>query len=154
MNYADLMTQKKTDAAYLFLILWKAWRSVEKLDRQSINRLDIGCFSDFAVLESLLHKGPLSISELGNKAGLTSGSITTAVQRLEKRKWIERESSPFDGRSSLLHLTDIGREVISEAFIEHTRRLELIFNTLDREERSELARLLKKVGRTAEAAAL
>lgn len=36
------------------------------------------------VLEALLHKGPLPVNALGEKVLLTSGSITTAVDRLER----------------------------------------------------------------------
>ena len=45
------------------------------------------CGSDFAVLEALLHKGPLPINEIGKKVLLTSGSITVAVDRLESKSW-------------------------------------------------------------------
>jgi len=147
------MTTPK-DAPYLFLILWKAWRSIEQVDRRSIQSLGIGCFSDFVVLEALLHKGALPVSELGKKAGLTSGSITTAVQRLDKQGWIRREDSPSDGRSTHIHLSPAGRKVITTAFAEHARQLEQVFAPLQKAEREEFVRLLKKVGRTAEAMSL
>ena len=41
--------------------------------------------SDFAILEALLHKGPQAVSELGRRIDLTSGSMTTAIDRLETR---------------------------------------------------------------------
>ena len=148
------MKHTTDNAPYLFLIMWKAWRSVEKVDRLSIQGLGLGCFSDFVVLEALLHKGPMPVSELGRKAGLTSGSITTAVQRLDKQGWIVRESSPDDGRSTRIHLSAEGRQTITSAFAEHARQLEQVFAPLQRDERAEFVRLLKKVGRTAEAMAL
>ena len=40
------------------------------------------CDSDFRVLEVLLHKGPLPVNVIGEKVELTTGSITTAVDRL------------------------------------------------------------------------
>ncbi|HSH08942.1 MAG TPA: MarR family transcriptional regulator [Oceanipulchritudo sp.] len=147
-------TQTVKDAPYLFLILWKAWRAIEQVDRRSIQGLGIGCFSDFVVMEALLHKGALPVSELGKKAGLTSGSITTAVQRLEKQGWIGRESSPSDGRSIHIHLSEAGRDIISKAFAEHARQLDQVFAPLVKGEREEFVRLLKKVGRTAEAISL
>jgi len=144
-------TPKTGNAAYLFLILWKAWRAVELVDRRSIQGLGIGCFSDFILMEALLHKGPQNVSELGARIGLTSGSVTTAVQRLEKRGWVEREASPTDGRSSVISLSDSGCEVITVAFASHTEQLARVFAPLDRTERETLVRLLKKVGLTAEA---
>jgi MarR family 2-MHQ and catechol resistance regulon transcriptional repressor len=40
-----------------------------------ISKLELGA-SDFAVLEAVLHKGPLPVNEIGKKVQLTSGSIT------------------------------------------------------------------------------
>ena len=148
------MNGQLTDAPHLFLVLWKAWRAVEEVDRRSISRLGLGCFSDFVVLEALLHKGAMPVKELGRKAGLTSGSITTAIQRLEKKGWIRREKNPEDSRYSLISLTPNGMELIREAFQAHAGRLEQAFSPLDRREREEFLRLLKKVGRTAEAMSL
>src|ERR1700683_5737887 len=72
-------------AVHLWLVLWKAARTLEAYARQNIERLGI-CQSDFAVLEALLHKGPLTVSVLGTKVLLTSGSIKTAVERLPPRR--------------------------------------------------------------------
>jgi len=69
---------------HVFLVLWKAARAVESYAEKSITDLEM-CGSDFAVLEALLHKGPLPVNEIGKKILLTSGSITVAVDRLEKR---------------------------------------------------------------------
>jgi DNA-binding MarR family transcriptional regulator len=54
--------------------------------------------SDFAVLEALLHKGPLPVNEIGKKVLLTSGSITVAVDRLETKGLVERRASGADRR--------------------------------------------------------
>jgi MarR family transcriptional regulator, 2-MHQ and catechol-resistance regulon repressor len=149
-----MSTSKTSEAAYLFLILWKAWRAVEGVDRQSIRGLGMGCFSDFALMEALLHKGPQVVSELGARIGLTSGSVTTAVQRLEKRGWVRREASATDGRSCVISLSAAGRKTITEAFAKHSGQLAKVFAALGKVERDEFVRLLKKVGRTAEAITL
>jgi hypothetical protein len=49
---------------HVWLVLWKAARAVEAFAENSISRLKI-CGSDFAVLEALLHKGPLPVNEIG-----------------------------------------------------------------------------------------
>ena len=46
--------------------------------------------SDFAIMEVLLHKGPLPIKTIGEKVLLTSGSMTAAVNRLEKKEFVRR----------------------------------------------------------------
>ena len=37
------------------------------------------CLTDFMILEALLHKGPLTITEIQGKILLASGSVTAAV---------------------------------------------------------------------------
>ena len=69
---------------HVFLVLWKAASAVQAHAERSISDLQM-CSSDFAVLEALLHKGPLPVNEIGRKVLLTSGSITVAVDRLESR---------------------------------------------------------------------
>src|SRR5947199_4956019 len=84
---------------HVFLVLWKAARAVESYAENSIIGLEM-CGSDFAVLEALLHKGPLPVNEIGKKILLTSGSITVAVDRLEKRGLVEpgHDGPDMEGR--------------------------------------------------------
>src|SRR6267142_93292 len=89
---------------HVFLVLWKAARAAQAYAEKSISQLEM-CASDFAVLEALLHKGPLPINEIGKKVMLTSGSITVAVDRLEARGVVERRAHSTDRRTKLVHLT-------------------------------------------------
>jgi DNA-binding MarR family transcriptional regulator len=66
------------------------------------------CLSDFMVLEVLLHKGPMPISEIGEKVLLANASMTAAVDRLEKRSFVVRQNSPTDRRSRIVALTAKG----------------------------------------------
>src|SRR5258708_2111769 len=81
---AKLESLSGGSGVHVFLVLWKAARAVQAYAEKSITDLEIGG-SDFGVLEALLHKGPLPVNEIGKKILLTSGSITVAVDRLEKR---------------------------------------------------------------------
>jgi MarR family 2-MHQ and catechol resistance regulon transcriptional repressor len=105
------------------------------------------CGSDFAVLEALLHKGPLPINEIGKKVLLTSGSITVAVDRLESKGFVERRASGTDRRARIVHLTKGGRELITRVYADHASDMErLAAASLNRAERETLIRLLKKIG--------
>lgn len=109
------------------------------------------CFSDFAVLEALLHKGSLPVNRIGAKVMLTSGSVTTAVDRLEQRGLVVRGNDVSDRRMRIVHLTRSGRKLIEAAFKEHAEKMEQVFTPLSAQERLQLIRLLKKVGKHAEA---
>ena len=130
----------------MWLVLWKAARSVEGYAQNSVSQLEI-CGSDFAVLEALYHKGPLPVNEIGKKVLLTSGSITTAIDRLEIRGLVERRSHGTDRRAKVVHLTKEGRNVIAKAYVGHAADMERLASTsLNREERKTLIRLLKQIG--------
>jgi MarR family transcriptional regulator, 2-MHQ and catechol-resistance regulon repressor len=103
--------------------------------------------SDFAVLEALLHKGPLAVNEIGKKVLLTSGSITTAVDRLQHRGLVDRRAHGTDRRAKIVHLTKEGKKLITRIYSDHAADMErLALATLTRSERETLIRLLKKIG--------
>src|ERR1700682_2401656 len=96
-------------------LLMKAHRSMVRHAAQSIVSLDM-CISDFGVLEMLLHKGPQSVSEIGRRVELTSGSITTAIDRLEQRGLVARAAHASDRRARMVDLTPGGKALISQGF--------------------------------------
>jgi len=137
---------KGGSGVHVFLVLWKAARAVETYAENSITELEM-CGSDFAVLEALLHKGPLPINEIGKKVLLTSGSITVAVDRLESKGLVQRRASGTDRRARIAHLTKAGRELITRVYADHASDMErLAAASLNRAERETLIRLLKKIG--------
>ncbi|MDX6306868.1 MAG: MarR family transcriptional regulator, and catechol-resistance regulon repressor [Blastocatellia bacterium] len=131
---------------HVFLVLWKAASAVQAYAEASISELEM-CGSDFAVLEALLHKGPLPVNEIGKKILLTSGSITVAVDRLEKKGLVERRAHGTDRRARIVHLTKAGRKLIARVYADHAADMErLAFASLTRAERKTLIGLLKKIG--------
>lgn len=142
------MSREKTDDSgiKLWLVLWKAANTVKESALVSISYLNM-CISDFAVLELLLHKGPSSVNEIGKKVFLTSGSITVALDRLEKRGLVKRENDPDDRRVKQIILTIKGRKLIRSAFDKHKLAMEEAVSSLSASERRTLIKLLKKLGK-------
>jgi MarR family transcriptional regulator, 2-MHQ and catechol-resistance regulon repressor len=136
-------------AVHLWLILMKSYHAVREVDVQSISASGL-CLSDFAVLEMLLHKGPLPVNAIGRNIMLTSGSITTAIDRLEKKRFVRRQASPKDRRVTFVQLTASGRKLIDKIFKVHAAHLEKAFEPLSAAERAALETLLKKVGKHSE----
>ena len=131
---------------HVFVVLWKAARAVEAYAENSISQLEL-CGSDFAVLEALLHKGPLPVNEIGKKVLLTSGSITVAVDRLEEKGLVERRAHGSDRRARIVHLTREGKKLITRAYADHAADLERLASaSLTKKERDTLIRLLKQIG--------
>lgn len=107
-------------------------------------------FSDFAVLEFLLHKGPTPVNAIGAKVKLTSGSITAAIDRLERRQLVERRDDPGDRRARIVHLTESGQKLIGCAFADHAAAMERAASGLSEDERARAVELLKKLGHAAQ----
>jgi MarR family 2-MHQ and catechol resistance regulon transcriptional repressor len=144
-----VQNEQDLSGIHLWLILWKASRAVEAHSARSIARFDMG-ISDFGVLEALLHKGPLTVKQLGEKVLLTSGSMTAAVDRLIKRGMVTRCDDEKDRRARIIELTDAGKEMISEAFTQHRLAMDRAISGFSQQERTELLPLLRRLGRIAE----
>lgn len=134
--------------AHLWLVLMKAHRTLARHAHLSIAAHEIG-LSDFTILEALRHKGPLLVSELGRIVQLTSGSITTAIDRLESQQLVERSADASDRRARIVTLTRDGRALITKIFGQHSANLDAASSGLTAAERQTLITLLKKLGKTA-----
>jgi MarR family 2-MHQ and catechol resistance regulon transcriptional repressor len=104
------------------------------------------CLTDFAALETLLHKGPLSISEIQDKVLLASGSMTAAIDRLEERGLVVRKSTSKDRRARIVELTRDGKQVAARFFEKHARDLEALMSVLSAKEKEQMYESLKKLG--------
>jgi len=140
------MTKTNTiTAPRLWLVIAKSYRALSLLAEQSIANTGL-CLTDFVALEALLHKGPLTISEIQDKVRLASGSMTAAVDRLEKLGLVVRKSSPSDRRARVVHLTAEGKRLAVWCFDRHARDLEALMHALSQEEKEQLYTSLKKLG--------
>ena len=142
---------RSVEAAELWFVMRKAAHWCHLHAARSISKLDL-CVSDFAVLSVLRARGPLRPDAIGKKVLLTSGSVTSALDRLERERLTERRTDPSDGRASLVFLTDRGAELARQATDKHTVSMQGIFSVLKEKERDDLRHLLKKLGKFAQAA--
>lgn len=138
-----------SSGVHVWLVLMKAHRSLVRHATRSVASLDM-CISDFGVLEVLLHKGPQSVSEIGRRVDLTSGSITTAIDRLEQRGLVARASHARDRRARVVHLTSDGEARITPVFATHKEAMDRAAYGLSKAERGTLIELLKQLGTTAD----
>lgn len=135
-------------STHLWLVMMKAFQPLREHAMHNIEASGL-CMSDFTTLEVLLHKGPLPVNVIGEKIQLTSGSITTAVDRLEKKGLVERQASETDRRIRLVHLTPAGRTLIESVFEAHQQALQTATSGLKPDEKQQLIELLKKLGKEA-----
>src|SRR6516162_11188097 len=123
---------QKTEATHVFLVLWKTYRAMLAKADESKKNVGLGD-SDFRVLEALLHKGSLPVNVIGEKVELTTGSITTAVDRMEAKWLVIRKNHPEDRRIRLVELTSKGRRLIEKAYAQHSIDMEKAMSVLSRQ---------------------
>jgi MarR family transcriptional regulator, 2-MHQ and catechol-resistance regulon repressor len=130
--------------------MMKATRALTRYAAVDIEETGLG-LSDFAVLEVLLHKGPLPVNTIGPIVDLTAGSISIAVDRLFAKGLVSRVESAEDRRVRIVALTPRGKDLIVPAFRKHSAQMKKVFSDLTPEELSGLETALKKVGKRAAA---
>ena len=140
-----MSTNARAEAPRLWLVLARCHRALSQIAEHSIEDAGLG-LTDFAALEALLHKGPLTITEIQGRVLLASGSMTAAVDRLEKKDLIKRGPAPSDRRAKVLHLTPEGKRVVETAFRRHAAELESAMAVLNPSEKRQLYALIKKLG--------
>ena len=137
-------------AASLWLVMMKAYRSMQIYVERTLVSMGIG-LSDFMILEALLHKGPMSMSQLGEKVLLANPSMTAAVDRLERHQFVSRCSAAEDRRVRTVGLTAEGRKVIRKVFAQHEHDLEDVMVDICPEQRAQVRAALKCIGLAAKA---
>lgn len=103
--------------------------------------------ASFEVLATLLRSGPphaLSPGQLLSQMLITSGTMTTRIDKLEKKGFVKRKSKKEDKRSVNVALTKKGLKLIEEMIVEHVKVQEQVMSVFDDHEQKILAELLKK----------
>ena len=140
-----MSSKVQVDAPRLWLVLSRCHRALNQIAEPSIEEAGL-CLTDFAALEALLHKGPLTITQIQSKVPLALGSMTAAVDRLEKKGLIMRTLESDDRRVKVLKLTPEGKRTVEKAFSRHAAELESAMAVLNASEKRQLHVLLKKLG--------
>jgi MarR family 2-MHQ and catechol resistance regulon transcriptional repressor len=143
------MKKDTSTVVHAWLVMMKAMQAVTRYALANLEKTGLG-LSDFAVLEALLHKGPLPVNVIGPKVNLTPGSISVAVDRLVAKGLVSRAECSEDRRVRIVALTARGKSVITPIFRAHVATLEKVFAGLSRDEIRQLEQHLKCVGKQAE----
>jgi MarR family 2-MHQ and catechol resistance regulon transcriptional repressor len=102
--------------------------------------------SQFGVLESLHHLGPLSQGELAHKLLKSNGNLTLVVDNLERRRLVKRRRDREDRRRVVVHLTAKGSRLIAEQFPLQARAVRDAMAALAPYEQRHLADLCRRLG--------
>src|SRR5580700_6468074 len=143
------MKKDAPTAVHAWLVMMKAMQAITRYALANLEETGLG-LSDFAVLEALLHKGPLPVNVIGPKVNLTPGSISVAVDRLVSKGLVSRAESSEDRRVRIVALTPHGKSVITPIFRAYVDTMEQVYAEVSRHELLQLEQQLKRVGKQAE----
>jgi MarR family transcriptional regulator, 2-MHQ and catechol-resistance regulon repressor len=131
-----------------FIKLARAMNSMTaNLARHVADEGDI-TMSQFGVLEALLHLGPLSQGDIGQKLLLSGSNVTTVIDNLEKRGFVTRTRRRGDRRVVDVTLTESGRKLITRLFPAHARRITNLLSALTAKEQDRLGHLCRTLGKS------
>ena len=141
-NIKALINDSKLNLSTL-IAFTRAEHKIYNLQYSTIKKSGL-TISQFGVLEALYNKGDLRICEIIEKILTTSGNITVVIKNLEKEGFIKKNPDPLDKRSTIISITDKGKNIVEEILPEHINNINNIFSVLTDEEKILLNSILKK----------
>jgi DNA-binding MarR family transcriptional regulator len=134
--------------AQLCFALYSAGLALTKAYRPVLQDLDL-TYSQYLVMLCLWERDGLSVSEIGERLHLDSGTLTPLLKRLEVRGLLRRTRDPADERRVLIALTDAGSAMRQRAAAVPEQILCATGLTPEqaREERARLAELRDRLER-------
>ena len=95
--------------------------------------------STSGVLATLDINGPLRLTALAAREGVTQPAMTQLVSRLQASGLVTREADPSDGRVVRIVITETGRAVMNTRRAERVNRLSQLLAQLTLEQRAAIA---------------
>lgn len=98
-------------------------------------------------IEIVGHEGAIKMVELAGKLGVTTGTLTVSIDRLEEKGVLRRVPHKSDRRSYLIELTEKGQEVFARHHNHHLNLTQEITTDLSEQEQTALYQALRKMMR-------
>ncbi|MCT4413646.1 MarR family winged helix-turn-helix transcriptional regulator, partial [Leuconostoc pseudomesenteroides] len=89
---------------------------IQRMYRPLLDDLNL-TYPQYLTLVALWENGPQTVSQLGNKLDLDSGTLTPMLKRMEKANLIVRHRDVMDERVVLVELTEKGRRMQADSAI-------------------------------------
>jgi DNA-binding MarR family transcriptional regulator len=99
---------------HLCFALYSATRAMTAAYRPVLSELNL-TYPQYLVLVVLWEEGPVTVSRLGERLQLDSGTLSPLLKRLEANGFVVRHRSRADERQVEIVLTDAGRDLEERA---------------------------------------
>lgn len=103
------MTKQLTLDDQICFQISRAHQLFNKFYQEPLNKFNL-TYVQYITLLSLWEKDGVTVNYLSQKLGLSNGTLTPLLKRLEKAGWISRNRDQADERRVLIHLTELGHK--------------------------------------------
>jgi DNA-binding MarR family transcriptional regulator len=112
-------------------------QAVDLTVRFLTDRTDLSASAAFAI-NRVCREGPIRLTTLAAKEGVSQPAMTQQIQRLERQGLVTRLADPDDGRAALIGITECGQALIDDRKRLRRERLSELLGTLTPEEEDTL----------------
>lgn len=130
--------EKLTHELFRFFNGFSSWEN-------SVIRTSDLTVSEAHAIEVLGEYGQMNMKNVAMKLGVTTGTTTVTIDRLERKQYARREPSLQDRRVYLISLTEKGLQAYEEHHKYHSELSRQVLEALTEEESEELLTILQKI---------
>lgn len=141
---------KTTNHHENFVLLMRGLGTRSVLYQQKI-AVSLGLYNhDFIAVDILRESGPITAGELSKLSGLTTGSVTALVDRLEKAGYVRRENDPNDRRKVIIVPQYEHKEEVKEKYYALHEEMVKLADTYTEDELELITHFLEKANNVIE----
>ena len=138
---------KNTTEYVLNKLLVQLFNDILQIEKNAMNNTE---FKDLSIteihtIEAIGKEGNRPMGEIANDLRITVGTLTTAINRLIKKGYVERKRIEEDRRVVVVYLTESGKKVFDEHTLFHKEMIDEVAKNFEDYELKVLTKALSKV---------
>ena len=138
---------KNTTEYVLNKLLVQLFNDILQIEKNAMNNTE---FKDLSIteihtIEAIGKEGNRTMGEIANDLRITVGTLTTAINRLIKKGYVERKRIEEDRRVVVVYLTESGKKVFDEHTLFHKEMIDEVAKNFEDYELKVLTQALSKV---------
>ena len=123
------------------------FNDILQIEKNAMNNTE---FKDLSIteihtIEAIGKEGNRTMGEIANDLRITVGTLTTAINRLIKKGYVERKRIEEDRRVVVVYLTESGKKVFDEHTLFHKEMIDEVAKNFEDYELKVLTKALSKV---------
>ena len=138
---------KNTTEYVLNKLLVQLFNDILQIEKNAMNNTE---FKDLSIteihtIEAIGKEGNRTMGEIANDLRITVGTLTTAINRLIKKGYVERKRIEEDRRVVVVYLTESGKKDFDEHTLFHKEMIDEVAKNFEDYELKVLTKALSKV---------